>query len=198
MAQENVRKRASERILPDPTSTPAAESDATKPSTPAELNTRLSVPINPKTGKLDFDSMRASTREKLKAALADPAARAALGDAGGGVALSADDAALNGVLVNMLYDVIGSIGVVVAQTRGFQAAHAEVLRYTEQEKAILAPTTLKVLNKYNLLGGKYADEIALVAAVGSVTAGHIMALRQLAAASPTIVPAPLTHKADAS
>lgn len=182
MSEGNTRKAASDRILPDPKGTETTKAGDSKNSTPVDANTRLSIPFDPKTGKLAFDSMRASTKAKLVAALRDPAAREALGqDVTNTATAPAEDAALNAMVVNMLYDVIGSVAVVLAKSRGFQASHAEVLRYTAEEKQAFAGPTLAVLNKYDLLGGKYADELLLLAAVGSVTASHVMALTQLSA-----------------
>lgn len=145
---------------------------------------RLGVPYDTNTGKIVFEGMRPSTKDKIRVLLDDPRIAKELGvSANVSSASSAENDALAGVVVNVLYDAIGSLAVILAKSRGF-GSHAELLRYTEQEKEQLAAPTLKVLSKYDLLGGKYADELLLVAAVGSITAGHIMAMTQAAAAMP--------------
>jgi hypothetical protein len=154
-------------------STPPNEKESTIP--------RLGVPFDPTTGKIVFEGMRPSTKEKIRTLLDDDRISKELGVSPNvSSASSPENDALAGVVVNVLYDAIGSLAVILAKSRGF-GTHAELLRYTEQEKAQLAAPTLKVLGKYDLLGGKYADELLLVAAVGSITAGHIMAMTHAAA-----------------
>lgn len=145
---------------------------------------RLGVPYDTNTGKIVFEGMRPSTKDKIRVLLDDPRIAKELGvSANVSSASSAENDALAGIVVNVLYDAIGSLAVILAKSRGF-GSHAELLRYTEQEKEQLSAPTLKVLSKYDLLGGKYADELLLVAAVGSITAGHIMAMTHAAAAMP--------------
>jgi hypothetical protein len=147
---------------------------------------RLGVPYDTKTGKIVFDGMRPSTREKLKTLIDDDRLPKELG-IGSSAVSSADNDALSAIVVNVLYDAIGSIAVILAKNRGF-GDHAEILRYTAAEKEQFSAPTLKVLNKYDLLGGKYADELLLIAAVGTVTTGHVMAMTRAAAAMRGDVP----------
>jgi hypothetical protein len=165
-----------------PVSTPPNEKESTIP--------RLGVPFDPTTGKIVFEGMRPSTKEKIRTLLDDDRISKELGVSANvsGVS-SAENDALAGVVVNVLYDAIGSLAVILAKSRGF-GSHAELLRYTEQEKQTLSAPTLKVLGKYDLLGGKYADELLLLAAVGSITAGHVMAMTH--AASAFVPTAPVT------
>lgn len=169
---------------------PSVSDDSLKSSAPIEKEStipRLGVPFNPDTGKIVFEGMRPSTKEKIRVLLDDDRIAKELGVASMATGSSAENDALAGVAVNVLYDAVGSLAVILAKSRGF-GSHAELLRYTEQEKAQLSAPTLKVLSKYDLLGGKYADELLLLAAVGSITAGHIMAMTHAAAAVPMVPP----------
>jgi len=179
-------KSVSEPIPSTHPASPAFVSSASpdKPSEKAETEQipRLGVPFDPKTGKIVFEGMRPSTKDKIRTLLDDDRLSKELGVTSNvSSASSAENDALAGIVVNVLYDTVGSLAVILAKSRGF-GSHAELLRYTEQEKAQLAAPTLKVLSKYDLLGGKYADELLLLAAVGSITAGHIMAMTHAAAA----------------
>lgn len=144
---------------------------------------RLSVPIDTKTGKIAENAMRDSTKSKLIAALDGSTLTAR-------VSSNAPDDGSAAAIVGVLYDVIGSAAVLMAKSRGYSDRAAELLRYTEQEKALLMPPTLKVLAKYDLFGGKWADEIALAVTVGSITAAHVMAMQRVDA-EPAKSPAPV-------
>lgn len=177
------------RILPEPSAPESSDAPGSEERKNPSENPRLSLPYNPETGKIDFSSMRASTREKLKRALADPSATEALGTSAATIEGAPDQsAALNTMIVNTLYDAISSLAVVLAKSRGFQATHAEMLRYTQQEKEMFAPLTINVLNKYDLLGGKYAEEMMLLAAIGAATATHVQAMTAAAASAPVVPP----------
>jgi hypothetical protein len=144
---------------------------------------RLSLPFNRKTRKIEFSKMRGSTRDALKSALADPDARAALGHGAGDAgapSTTADHDALAGLVTTLLYDSISSIAVLIARFRGFAPEHADLLRYTTEEKAMFAPLTMRVLAKYDLMNN---DEAVLIGAVGAVTASHLVAMTQAANAA---------------
>jgi len=153
---------------------------------------RFNISLNA-AGKVDWSRMRDATRAQLREAVDDPVVRAALwGDASTPSASGSSDTAATAALVDVLYTLIGSAAVVFARTKGFTEAQAEMLRYTEDEKAKFLGPTMKVLSKYDLLGGRYMDEITLAVMVGSVTAAHLMAMQANAAAmrplSPTLAP----------
>lgn len=139
---------------------------------------RLTLPLDP-AGKLRLDRMRPSTVDALRKMLDEPTLRAVRGEAG--ASTDAADPAVNAVIVNVIYDAIGSLAVLLARSKGYTEEHANLLRYTAEEKSAMGPLTVKVLEKHNLLGGKYADEIALVTTIGAITVGHVMALQQAAA-----------------
>jgi len=156
---------------------PEIPRDVPAPVVRAEATPRLSLPYDATRGVIDFASMRPVTRDRLRRALADPSARVVLTDTTT-VPTGESDKAVAVMMVDLLYDAIGTIAVVVARTRGVSATRAEVLRYTAEEKKLFMEPTLKVFAKHQLLSGKYADEIALVLAVGSVTAAHVVAMNQ--------------------
>lgn len=146
---------------------------------------RLTLPVDPKTGFIAWDRVRSpeKTENTLRRVFADSKLSPRP------IATPEDSAALNAVVVNVLYDAVGLLAVVVARSRGFAEDTARLLRFTADEKAALAPQTVKVLDKYNLLGGKYADEITLLIAVGGIVGGHVLLMqdaeRKLAAPIPT-------------
>jgi len=150
--------------------------DIPAPTERAPTSGRFSVPFDEATGTIDFASMRPGSIDKLRRALTDPKASIALGKVESVENAKNDGSDVSALVVNLLYDAIGSIAVIGAKTRGYSEARAEMLRYTEQEKQTLYAPTLKVLNKYDVLGGKYVDEFTLLIAVGSITAAHVVAL----------------------
>lgn len=159
--------------LPDVPAAPSPETASTSgTASDAEPDViRLSVPVDRKTGKIIESAMRDTTRTRLASALAGS-------DLSSAPSKTADAAASSAVVVNMLYDLMGSAAVVLARSRGYHASAAEILRYTDEEKAMFSEPTIKVLNKYDLLGGKYADEIGLALVVGGVLASRIMAMNR--------------------
>lgn len=140
------------------------------PITPEPAVKRIAVPVDTATGKAMLETMRPATIAELKTALDSDSARAVLGNAAA-VATSTHDPALNAALVGVLFDSLGAIGVALASRKGYSDPAAAKLAFNDRDKAILTPPTVRVLEKYNVLGGKYADEIALAAALLAVIAG---------------------------
>ncbi len=174
--RESLGKTLDRENTPDPGPKTLIESD-----TPSEEEIhRLTIPIDPTSGRVKWDRLRSpdKTKEAIGKLLTDPRLQ---------VSTDAENRALNALVINVLYDAVSAVAIIVARSRGFSGSEAELLRYTEQEKAAFSAPTLKVLEKYNLLGGKYADEIMLLAAVGSVTGAHVMAMQQ-AHAKAAVVP----------
>lgn len=155
-----------------------ATAGTTTATTKPELD-RLAVTLDAQ-GAIVFDGMRPTTKTRLRTALADPRVARELNlsaPAVGVATLSADDAALTMLVINALYDAVSGLGVAVARARGFHETSANLLRFTTDEKDKLAGPTMSVLNKYDLLGGKYKEEILLLVAIGSMTAGHVTAMQ---------------------
>jgi hypothetical protein len=156
--------------------TPDAPSDSTRADEEKPDFERISIPIDRTTGKIAENAMRDGTKSRLRDALHGSSLL-------NGAAPTADTDPSAAMIVNVLYDLLGSAAVIFARSRlGASAAAAEAMRYTDQEKALFAAPTMKVLAKYDLMGGKYADEIALLVAVGGVTAAHYMTVQRIIAA----------------
>lgn len=179
-----VRQRTprSTPIPPDSGEPPAVETVDN-----AEKIERFAIPLDPKTGQIVLENMRDASREKLTKAIASTPGLASQSGTG------SDVSEFNTVIATVLYDAISSIAMVTARSRGFSASSAELLRYTEQEKAQFVGPTVAVLDKYDLLKSKYKEEIALLAIVGTVTGSKIMAMQRAEAAivrAATPAPAP--------
>jgi len=141
---------------------------------------RLAIPIDKQTRKILYERMRPGTRDELRRSLA------LSGDlAPGAASVTPNDVTvtdeMSAVLVNVVYDAISSIAIMVARAKGFDRSDAELLRYTAEEKQAFIAPTMRVLAKYDLTSGKYADEIMLTVIVGMTTANKIQALSQAAA-----------------
>lgn len=183
MAKQTPKTRG---ILPNPLSQPTAPVDsgstpentgATAPKTPEVLSDkieRFAVPLDPATGAFQFENMRPATKKKLL----DAIGKIPQDEKNAGAATSAEEQALNALLVNVLFDLVGFGAMIVARQQGYSVAAAQKLAYTEQEKSTFMAPTIAVLNKYNLLGGKWREELALLAIVSITTFGHVQAMKK--------------------
>lgn len=70
------------------------------------------------------------------------------------------------LLARKAASVCGLLAVLAVQRAGYRPDQAAMMAFTAEDEAQIAPAVLAVLNKYQILGGKYAEEIALVSAVG--------------------------------
>jgi hypothetical protein len=132
-------------------------------------------------GKIQWDRMRESTREQMKALLANKEVLEQLG-------ISKAEVIAPGIEVfdpswcGALYDGLGTVEQIIA-TRFFKASPkvaAEVFTYSKVEKDKLAEPTAKVINKYApewLI--RFKDEIALAGLLVSMTMAKIAALSAL-------------------
>jgi hypothetical protein len=141
---------------------------------------RVSIALDPKSGAIQWDIMRPATVEKLREGLRNPESikRLRLAPATAAAASkapTANDLALCGVL----YDAASAIAVSLARAAGYSADHAEVLRYSAEEKATLLEPTAKVFAKY-ARDFKYTDELVLTLAIVTVTGAKITAMKQAA------------------
>lgn len=128
---------------------------------------RLSIPV--RNGSIAWDQMRDTTKDKLRALLANEPASTIAPDAGG-----FDDG-----LCAVLYGALSSVAVAVARKQGYPREAAAVLAFTPDEIATLSPLTAKVLNKWIPLG-KYGDEMQLALALSGVVIGKAMQLQRSA------------------
>lgn len=147
VAAESESATVPEPILAQPESKNEAEQLETK-SRPDVLALRVVD------GKIDFASMRPSTREKFFSVL-----RASDVEAPGEVA-----AGFKPEDVAPIYHVLGGIEAWIASKRGYpQGLCSSVFRYSDAEINILSEPTAAVLNKHvsaNML--KWKDEVSLV------------------------------------
>ena len=140
------------------------ESDTPRP--PKSVN-RLSVPLN-KDGKVDWDSMRGTTKEKVADMLRT---NSAPGDSPVTLFGSPE--------IRTLYVILGQIeSLAASKITGLDIKETQpVMSYTDQEIKLLETPTIAVVNKY---GGpalaKYKDEIALA---GILVAVHMQKVRSL-------------------
>lgn len=91
-------------------------------------------------------------------------------------------------MCGVLYDTASVLMVGLMRARGF-GDRAELMRFSDQDKAILVDPTARVLSKY--VGEfKYQDEVTLALALFAVVTGKIALLRAAPAAPAPPTPAP--------
>lgn len=142
---------------------------------------RLGLQLGPD-GKIEWDRLRASTREELRVALADPRVRTELGvdmgpspGAGGTV---------DSNTVGMLYGAIGGLLVAGAKAMGYTDESAAGLQFTPDERAALIDPTRAVLEKYSFTLGQYEEEIMLTFTLGSLLFAKAQGLKKRAKVIP--------------
>lgn len=170
---------------------PDAETVTKSPNPPKEQKEpqpdRLALLLDPESGNVLWDRMRPSTKEQVRKAMTDPRAAKELGLVATGsapAATSEDSAAMNAQLVMLLgvaFDLVGRMSVVAAKSRGYHPSAAEVLRWTEEEKQGAGSALVPLLNKYDIAGGKWKEEIAAGMVVGGVLLGKVMMLNAMQA-----------------
>jgi hypothetical protein len=148
-------------------------------SAPAEGNgykpgSKLQVSLK-EDGSIDWDTMRESTKEKVKQMIRSS------GIPGNGV--QAEAQMFNPQMVSGMYDMLGAIEATVAQRFGKIPPHIakQVFTYTSAEKQSLEGPTIRVLNKYIpdwMI--KYQDEIALASTLIALTTAKVNAAITLA------------------
>jgi len=146
---------------------------------------RLGLPVTVD-GRLDvegLDGMRGSTREAIRKALtADPAATAKLlGQPLGTVAKAPEFVTLD--RAGRVYDLVSGVLQNTIGRRYPDEIAREALTYSDADKAVLAPSTAAVLNKYaGPFFSKYGDELELVGLLISLTWAKIALANTLLAA----------------
>lgn len=189
MRTESRRKRRS--ASPDASRNTVEPSQVTGPETPSASEPLASVVAEPATpaverlavtlradGTIETESMRSGTRDKLKKALSDGSLAARLGLSSSPVA-GGDAAFFVPEVCGILYDSISKLMIAFAVRAGFPAQNAiDVLPFTPEEKAALAPITGKVLDKWLPIGGKYQDEALLGMMLFGIVNGKLALLRK--------------------
>lgn len=149
-------------------------SDWLNPSTeaPEETDTiasRLSMPLNVD-GQVEWDRMRSSTKEQLKAILANPETAKVLGvDSPAPAQVEVFDPEWTGAL----YDAIGKLEAFLAGKlyKISPDITERAFTYNDEEKKKLAGPTAKVINKYAVTWMvQFKDEIALAFLFVTITA----------------------------
>jgi hypothetical protein len=151
----------------------------------SKLAGRVSWPLGPDGRKLAKENLQDKTRQQIqdviRATMADPELVAALGL--GDVAPPAAKASALGDLntldlAKIALEAVSRASVHFAKRRYIERI-AELAGLTYDERQAIAPLLAKVLDKYlpDTLG-KYADEIALAAAIVAVGAGKIRLMRE--------------------
>lgn len=159
------------REIPAPGDTVAVPTDGNANVSSME---RIALAIDLKTGKVPWDTMRPSTRARLRKALADdPRAAVELGialPAGAGAAAVEDQKALlvlGTMLSKAVYGGLGSLLVLGVQRMGAPADAAEVMRFTPKQQEDWTEPTMAVVQQYlpAALASKHAAAIALALSV---------------------------------
>lgn len=150
----------------DDTSGAAPSGDTTtSPASP-----RLSVQLTADGKGIAWDRMRPQTQEQL---------RALLGTAPGATSVAPVGDTFDPALCAVAYDALSTLMVGLARRSGYTEDAAGVLRFTAEEKGVLAEPTAKVLNKY-VPAGKYQDELMLGVLLTTIIAGKLTMLRRSA------------------
>jgi hypothetical protein len=162
------------------TKEPQNDAPENAPSDPSK-GSRLTIQLD-EYGAIAWDRMRPSTRDELLNKLKnDPRAGAIpTSQSHGSAEIFSDPHAA------MVFDLLGRLEVMLAM-RAYHCSQdqANVLLYTDQEKAILTGPLIKVLNKYGASWfTKYGDEIALAGLLVAVHAPKLTALQDLAKPQP--------------
>lgn len=146
----------------------------------------VALRVDSVTGALQVDRMRPDTIAAVRKALDTDAARAAVFGTATATTAPAENDPTTLFALSMLLDSFGNIAANLAVRKGYSAPAAECLKFSEHEKAQLSPLAVKVLAKYDLLGGKYADEIALAIALTGLATQKIQAMNQIEALAATV------------
>jgi hypothetical protein len=123
---------------------------------------RLSVWLT-EDGAVDVGRLSPRVRADLSRAVSGAEARSALGIDGSGPAPA--PMPFDATICGVLYDALSSIRMAIGRTRGLSDEAALMLRYTAEEKTMLAPLTMDVLNeKFGSMAAR--KDLMLLASLG--------------------------------
>jgi len=137
---------------------------------------RLALPLN-EDGTIDTESMRSTTRERLKTAFSDPSLAGKLG-------LQSEqprsaETLFTPMVCSILYEAASGVAMAIAVSRGgYTPEQASVLKFTRDEVETLAPLTGRVLDKWIPSSAKYQDEAMLALALFGIINGKLAMLRR--------------------
>jgi|SRR5882672_2271651 len=149
-----------------------SEPDAPAATPDDPKGSRFTIQLD-ENGNIAWDRMRPSTRDQLRAKLGESSKSAPPPGPSATSEIFSDPHAA------MLFDLLGRLEVTMAM-RAYHCSQeqANILLYTDQEKAILTGPLVKVLNKYGASWfTKYGDEIALAGLLVSVHAPKLLTLQ---------------------
>jgi hypothetical protein len=171
------------------------EPEMSPPET-AEKGARLTVQLDDQ-GRIAWDRMRPSTRESLIDKLKDDPKFKHTAPASGGSSASSSDI-FSDPHAAMVFDMLGRLEVTIAmRTYRCTQEQANILLYTDQEKALLTGPLVKVLNKYGASWfTKYGDEITLAGLFVAVHAPKILSLQEIKPSGPKPAQFPAPVKAE--
>jgi hypothetical protein len=102
-------------------------------------------------------------------------------------------AALDTMLGTKAVELFGLLAVLGAKRAGYADEHAQLMAFRPQQREALAPAVVRILGKYNLLGGKYAEEVAVLALAAGMLADNYMKVKE--SAEKGQIPLPITPAA---
>jgi hypothetical protein len=126
---------------------------------------RLSFQLTPDESQIDLARMQPGNREKLARVLT-PATLKELGviQEPKTPEAAAADSVLDTMLGGKAVELVGLLAVIGSQRAlGLSPGAAALMAFRPEQREALAPLVVRILSKYNLLGGKYAEEMAAAA-----------------------------------
>lgn len=153
----------------------APEADESGETEQAPTGKRLGIQVDAD-GRIEWDRLRASTREELRVMFSDPRVASELGVAPR--AAASGGTTIDGATVGMLYGALGSLMVGAAKAFGYPDDQALTMQFTAEERDALLTPTSRVLEKYAGSLGEWEDEIMLTFALGSIITAKITGLKK--------------------
>lgn len=169
----SVSGNESEVKIPEVVSTGAEQEDE-------KDGTRVTIGyIVDASGKIQLDRMRGKTKEQLKELLENSDLQRELGISG---SVRSSESAFNVGFCSQLYDGLGMIMSALGGKMGIDEESAELLKYNDTEKEMLAEPTAKILAKHSPEWiNKVQDEIALCFLLSTITYSKFEKAKELAA-----------------
>lgn len=176
------------RSLTDPPDTdPQNAQPDPPPASPKLAAPRLSFQLTPDESNIDLARMQPGNREKLARVLT-PATLKELGvlaEPKSPEAVAVDNA-LDTMLAGKAVELVGLLAVIGGRRAGLSDQAAPLMAFRPEQREALAPLVVRILGKYNLLGGKYAEEMAALAVAAAMLADNFQKAKNLDSAQPKL------------
>ncbi len=178
MARKNLSEPAPGEAAPAP--------EAEPPRGSARLQApRFSIQLTDgDTPAIDLAKMHPASREKLVALLKQGDTLKQLGVLPSEVVTAATPdpaaSALDTMLGHKAVELVGLLAVIGAKRAGYADEHAQLMAFNVPQREALAPVVVRILGKYNLLGGKYAEELAALALAAGFLADNFTNVKNAA------------------